>query len=451
MKKQFLLLGVIALIFASCSQNQESNDQNAQLDLQSVGAINSPQSPLTVGCKHNIIQNEKGGEILYEDGSKIYFPEKAFVYEDGSTVTGEVEINFTTYNNSSAIVSSELPMSIIEDGKLEVFESAGMFTVQAKKNGKNLKLASGKTAEVVTKSTKQGEFNFYKLAEDAKTWTEINQQIIATTEAPATDGLSYPMDSITLDIVKPTAPRKASGKEMVFNLKIDQKEIPELAQFENLMWQLDKGYEGKEWLFENKWDKVKIEQIVNEPGKYLMEINEKGKTSEVKILPVLMGTDFELALKNYNKEMAKYKKRLAELETTSPQFASQYSRTASLQDLGTYNWDRLMKQPESMIVTARFVVPNQQLNDERVVHMISGQEKQVVNFQQNGKANFRFSPVVENTLLCIGADSMLYYQRIVLSPEQIRNAKSETQYFYLKSAGEKIHSLADVQAFIDRI
>ena len=71
-----------------------------------------------------------------------------------------------------------------------------------------------------------------------------------------------------------------------------------------------------------------------------------------------------------------------------------------------------MKQQGSLLVSAEFELPIPEEDaQKRVVHMLTGPNKYVVNFNQGSRNNMRFSPKMENTLLMVGADFVCLLQR----------------------------------------
>jgi len=450
-KYSFFLVATFTIGFFSCQKNSVDTNSNALLDLASTASELTSElgfSPLTVGCNQNFVNSEKGGEILFENGSKLIIPESAFVDRDGNIVQGKVEVQYTEYNQASKIIAGNLPMTIETENGLGLFESAGMFKIKALFEGEQVEIAPGKAIDVVMKSHKQGEFDFYRLEDGA--WTERKEMIASSNPVtPDEESISTELKSI---IPKPPIkPRKSNNNDLVFDLKIAQKDVQELVKFEQLMWQTERKEDKPDWLFKQEWDKVKLEQISNEKGVYLMTIEENNEKSQLRVVPVLFGKDYEAALAQYEKDLNAYTKAKSDLSLAQNSRVTTKERTARITSLGTYNWDKLMKQPESLLVSAEFQYSFEQ-DEKRPVHMVTGPQKLVVNFKQGMKNNMRFSPQVENTLLIISKDSMIYYNDINLGAVELASAKrGEKVFFNLRSSGVKATDVDVLQQFINNI
>lgn len=114
-------------------------------------------------------------------GSTLIIPPNAFTFEDGSPLEGaEVTIDVKEAFTYSDFISEEL----FTHSKGDILESGGMISVNATANGKPVKLAEGKSIEIIypLQNTKDGMELFYA-TEDAEgnlDWSP-NDQSIGTT------------------------------------------------------------------------------------------------------------------------------------------------------------------------------------------------------------------------------------------------------------------------------
>jgi len=81
------------------------------------------------------VDAHKGGVYEYGNGSKITVPARAFVYEDGSEVTGEVELKYREFHD------------FVD------------FFLHAEQNGRPLRINSGKDIDVQLASDIQVDGN----------------------------------------------------------------------------------------------------------------------------------------------------------------------------------------------------------------------------------------------------------------------------------------------------
>lgn len=111
--------------------------------------------------------------ITSEAGSTIHIPANTFVNKDGETVKGNVEVYYCEYNEPFDFITSGIPMTYGAGGKVNHFESAGMFDIQATSEGKEVKIGKGKEIKVDVASRNGDEnFNFYELNAERGDWVE---------------------------------------------------------------------------------------------------------------------------------------------------------------------------------------------------------------------------------------------------------------------------------------
>jgi hypothetical protein len=91
-----------------------------------------------------IISNGKIQFVNGKSGTVAMVDATAFVHEDGSAVTGPIEFAMTEVNTKAGLILGNLPT--VSDGK--ALYSGGVVHLEAKSEGKPLKLASGKVIEL---------------------------------------------------------------------------------------------------------------------------------------------------------------------------------------------------------------------------------------------------------------------------------------------------------------
>ena len=135
------------------------------------------QSPLPNGeipISNYSVSAEKASTLTYPSGTKIIIPSNAFVYANGEIVTGKVDIQYREFNNPLDIYLSGIPMSFIQDGKKEFFQSAGMVEIRASQNGKEVfPNPSGEMINIeLTSNQLEDDFQMYNLNEVTGGWEE---------------------------------------------------------------------------------------------------------------------------------------------------------------------------------------------------------------------------------------------------------------------------------------
>ncbi|MGB0429509.1 MAG: energy transducer TonB [Bacteroidia bacterium] len=87
---------------------------------------------------------QKDSTFVGEEGTKVTFPANALIDKNGKPITGAVEIELTEYYTNFDILKANLSTS--SNGKQ--LETGGMINVKALQNGRECKLANGKSIEI---------------------------------------------------------------------------------------------------------------------------------------------------------------------------------------------------------------------------------------------------------------------------------------------------------------
>jgi hypothetical protein len=124
---------------------------------------------------------ENSLKYQYEtSGTELMIPAGALVDSKGNPVTGKVDIHYREWRNLVDLLSFEGPMTYHENGVEKIFQSAGMFELQAFQNGEPVFLKPGMEATVnfIPERILPG-VELYDLDADAGVWSKIeNEDII---------------------------------------------------------------------------------------------------------------------------------------------------------------------------------------------------------------------------------------------------------------------------------
>lgn len=343
------------------------------------------------------VNAEKGGEISLPNGTLINIPANSFKHADGSLVKGNVTIKYREFHKGADVIASGIPMLFKKAGKVEYFESAGMFEMRGISGGKNIDIAEDKSIEVQMASFKQGnDFEFYFFDEGQSEWQ--------------TKGIADPLPNVkktetlaALDKVeKPDLPAEMDKSLPVYDLSFDEIKNPELATFRNVLWQYA-GTDSKlnpannSWVFENKWDEYKMTCTDPETPVFQLYVKSQNRTFTTSIKPVLTGENakkgrsvFEKMMKNYNKAMDDKKK---------VEMQADLLRVFNVKQMGLYNWDRLMKMNSSILLEADFTIDGEVFSAP--VYLINGNNKDVVTIYPSINKTFYLNPKIKNVLVTI--------------------------------------------------
>jgi len=127
-------------------------------------ALDIPQTEFTVDAA-------MGGVITHSSGTQIYVPANAFVDASGQPLQGEVTISYREFRDQLDFVVSGIPMTYDTGGTTQVFESAGMFEMNASVGEQEVFLAPGKQVDMQFASTDAApSFNFYEYDAENGGW-----------------------------------------------------------------------------------------------------------------------------------------------------------------------------------------------------------------------------------------------------------------------------------------
>ncbi len=128
-------------------------------------------SELAPGLQSFQINPDRVSTITGGIGTRLIIPPKAFVDKKGGIATGPITVTLREAYSSLAIAFSGVDMCYTDQsGQRYLFESAGMFKVDADQNGTPLRLAPGKKINVQMPNVAPGsKFNIYRLDKNG-TW-----------------------------------------------------------------------------------------------------------------------------------------------------------------------------------------------------------------------------------------------------------------------------------------
>ena len=150
------------------------------------------------------IDPAKENNVIGGKGVKLIIPPDAFTYENGEPVKGKVKIQLTEVIDAFDFMTAGVGLEYFdENGKEYLFESGGMFKIEAIENDKPLKIADGKKIQVMFPDVyPKTEFNVYKMNERGK-WVLNDEKLkrlsfsnrsmfeeFAAQAAPASEGIN---------------------------------------------------------------------------------------------------------------------------------------------------------------------------------------------------------------------------------------------------------------------
>ncbi len=311
--------------------------------------INAPSQNLKINYTTYKINNSKGGEINHPTSSKIKIPKNSFVDKNGKTIVGDVTIEYREFHDIGDVVISGIPMLYDSANIKRNFETAGMFDIKGSQNGEPVFIKTGQSVEVdLASHTIETKFNQYYLDTVKKAWQYLGKD--DTREAERSRSLNEPnkqktvtvnsspkltmlkkeieviipkkIDSVKIVYTKkvenlpkakePLKPNKASGRQ-TFQLDADKKEYPELAAFDNILFEI--GEENKNYCKEMSditWSDVKISEGPAKGKNYVLTLIYRKRAEKLIVYPILSGRDLDKAQQKFKEYEGLVEKRKAD-------------------------------------------------------------------------------------------------------------------------------------------
>ncbi|EJF53493.1 hypothetical protein SapgrDRAFT_1790 [Saprospira grandis DSM 2844] len=189
--------------------------------------------------------------------------------------------------------SIQTPLAMYQAGLLPLAQTSGEFFWQ---NG--VWQLQTKTENFQMDWPQKGEQQLYRFNAANQSW-----QPVAKTEDPALKAqieAEFPLPK------KPLAPEKLKENMQVFNVDLDAREFPTLAQYKELLWVAPKSKIKSDW-FEVNWTDISIQK--QDELHYLLQLKNKDQKLSLAVQPLIPYTQASQA--RYQKELAQYEEKLA--------------------------------------------------------------------------------------------------------------------------------------------
>ena len=403
----------------------------------------------------------KAKTINLPTGTSIEIPANAFVDKDGNPVNGEVEIQYREMFNAAEIITSGLPMHVVdESGNVEWMQTAGMFEIKGFFQGEEVFIAPGKELTINMATEVKEEYQFWELDAEANNWIEkgISNPVaspMVTLENEETRSLNTQRKAI--EKTKPAPPVAFDKGKSSFDADIDFQKFPELKNMEGIIWQYagtDPEQDPKKlkWVQEEEWLEINLDEA-NKANEYILSfVSDKNRYS-IPVCPSQKGKDYDDAMAVYNTRMASYKKELAAV-TDKRRYANQQAklmRTFTVQEFGVYNCDRIYKMQKPIQVFADFDFGglSDKLKSMVTVYLVSGDNRTVIYYPNGQWKNIRFDARDKNCFIAVLPNNKI----ATFSNKQFKNnlnairsvEKGKPYTFEMNVESRPIETVADLQ------
>jgi hypothetical protein len=452
-----LFLGA-AFFIVSCSQNKIANkepDDNGTERKKDVPLSKLEVSPafkdFNLAYQKFAVNPAKAQELsIDKTGTVIEIPANAFVDEKGNVITEKVDINFREFHDAAEIIASGIPMHNPETG--QYMETAGMFEIKGLCKGKEIFIAPNKKINVKLASYNEGnQFDFFKLDENGR-WDTKQKNGDPQINLRRANKLNSIESSLPEKPVKPQ--RFSKNSKFVFDLNVDYKKLPELSIFKDVIWQ----YAGKPKdadnpennpeVFETTWTSINVER---KKDNYILLLDDGKKKFEMRVVPVLKGTEYEKARADFDSKMTNYQKAKEELAEIEKMYQDQAAiqRSFQIDGFGIYNWDK-WKDDATKRLQVKVDFDKEFDYAENMPNvtffLVNNDRKAVVKFSLREMSNFVYPIEEENSLIAVLPGNRVAkfskedFEK--LNKSNPRNGEEVT--IKMKTLNKKINSVEDI-------
>ena len=255
-------------------------------------------------------QNESAQTLKFKKGTNITIPAESFVFEDGTEVTGEIELHVIEAFSFTDFIEHDLHTS----SKGRILETGGMVKIEATANGKTVFLKEGASLEVV--------YPEQEVKEDMQLFNGEASVLIGDPDTPSNlDTVFGPSGQIDWALSDNDIHLLTDPKKININLEDLVKENIDLGDKPNLSFSKMPGYPSlgrkpNDARIPVKPDLEKIEIPLTNFQKTFMSAAKKEKKKK-QLFDKKM-KDYDKSMVAYEKGHKKYLEKLAEYEKQKP-------------------------------------------------------------------------------------------------------------------------------------
>ncbi|MBL7812117.1 MAG: hypothetical protein JNL57_07820 [Bacteroidetes bacterium] len=482
------IASALIFLFTACNGGP-SNHKTQSTSLPT--EISKPTEALThlnLPPERFSIRNNQPNRIETADGSEILISQGSFVFEDGTPVTGKVDIMFSTYNSPLEIIAAGIPMQVKYKGKVENFISDGMFNIQAMAaNGKPVKIAAGKDLQIFTPvSDMAADYKYWYLEPTQKEWQETGTRTQPATsrdkdKAAADMGIPEGVSSLSeygirihrpnsMDLYRTVSadeqepvivpnkiiPAAYDPKKATLDLVFNKKEYPELAEYSTVMWQFcgsnpAQDPQSQPWLFQEKWMDIKLKSVPGTANTFQLAFNTTRGEFKTFVRPVVSGQDLEKAKQLYDQFLKEDTKQIA-ADKVKKEGASARAIEKNMYNafrvnrLGTYNCDRFYNDPKAVAMSITMLLENKPIEASNI-YLLTDNKRNFITVSSNSPV-VTINPKIVDAVICVAgtgaiavADitSLQNFKKSYNTSSELRFKKINHKIFNMKSLLEALN------------
>jgi hypothetical protein len=264
------------------------------------------------------VSAQKGATIHVPGGTTISIPADAFVDKSGNTVKGNVEVAYREFKTPVDFFLSGMPMHRLKDGELQPVVSAGMFEILAYRGEEPIQLAQTKSIDLEQQSQFSGSAEILYFDKNRKSWTAQGNNELLAENGAVIPAVKSPQQAALDSSSLPVFPRKATPRK-AFQPSCDYSSFPELAQYKELMFEVNEKYKVyDDQVFNVRWDKS-ILRNSSYPGNYELCLEKRDTSVTLIVFPVFSNKSYANAMKLYNEKKQEWLAKLEEQKRKNPE------------------------------------------------------------------------------------------------------------------------------------
>lgn len=320
--KKIIIWSCIVLVATTTAlityySGNNKNIKGEKIAISSKPVINPPLPDKQLDYSTFILNATEGGEIKYKNTS-ITIPPNAFTDEAGNIITDSVKVLYREFFNPFDIFLSGIPMKYDSGGTSYTFETAGMFQLQAYYGDKKLQVNDNKQIDIKMPFTaNENYFNFYSLDDSTGKWSYIGKNSIEDEFRDNSNVVKSADNTREFSSTESQllTPQKANTQKYNFNIEYDAKQFPELAAYENILFEVLDNNSFSKKFYKINWDNIALHST-NTKGVFNLKLEKADTAIYVDVKPVFDEKNYDAALKTFERQQKEITKKstLKELE-----------------------------------------------------------------------------------------------------------------------------------------
>jgi hypothetical protein len=472
LQKNLLLISLLlGLILASCSDKVVEKP-----------FISPPFSALNQSYTNFAFDAESGDTLLFTSGSRIIVPPDIWVDSTGNKITGKINLKYREFSDAGDVFLAGIPLSYDTAGRKENLVTAGMFEVRSFKDSTEIFIADDKSLTVQMASNEaNANYNFYFLDEEAKNWEYIGTN--APTENPKIQEIKD-----TIELLQPKMPFPFDKDYFALNYDaiLDVYYKDNYSQIEkNYKSKLPKrkaesyglsysgifcyhrlNYRGVQYdAYQMVWQLLnrkrlpriakscyveKLTYLGNDTYNMLL-VKKKNKVNISVKAVMLMKHLFAYPPDTWKE---KYDEIMAKIEAEQKRLAAQFAvyRTFEVGRTGYFNWDRIMKMENNIMVNSEFKFDKElekEANEINIYYFVDN-NKSFTKIKYNNSDSIMIAPDSTAKFIAVISDTEAAYfsskDYNKINFEKLKKSKTPSYKFKMKSV--PINSLDDFKELI---